>query len=220
MNELIEIVFDTETTGLEPEKGHKVIEIGAIKLKNRSEVVDKFHAYINPKRDVPEASFKIHGISEEFLKDKPIFREIIKDFQSFIGNFPLVAHNAAFDIKFLNYEFASLGHNEIEKGRMVDTLRIARKKFPGSPASLDALCKRYGIDLEERQRQGHGALLDAQLLVNVYRNLMMKDNMINFQDVSKQSIDVQKVEFPRRNYKLSEEEESAHQVLIKKIKTN
>lgn len=218
MNELIEIVFDTETTGLDPAKGHRVIEIGAIKLRNRSEVVETFHEYIKPNRDVPEDSFKIHGISEEFLKDKPVFADIINALLSFIGNFPLIAHNAAFDIKFLNYEFANLGHNEIEKGRVVDTLRIARKKFPGSPASLDALCKRYGIGLEERQSQGHGALLDAQLLVTVYRNLMAKANMINFQEASQKAQEAKKMVFPARTFKLSEKEEKAHQELIAKIK--
>lgn len=222
---MIEIIFDTETTGLEPEKGHKVIEIGAIKLEDRFKVVDEFHAYINPKRSIPKESFAIHSISEEFLQDKPVFDVIANSFLEFIGQFPLVAHNAAFDIKFLNYELTALGHNGISNGRVIDTLEIARKRFPGSPASLDALCKRFGIDLEARKKYGHGALLDAKLLTAVYQNLRRKNNVILFEDVSSngkagnESADKtsHKVDFPYRKFEINAEDYAKHQAMIKKF---
>lgn len=226
----IEIIFDTETTGLDPSKGHRVIEIGALKLEDRSEIIDEFHTYINPKRDVPKDSFDVHGISQEFLQDKQTFDAIAQGFLDFIGNFPLVAHNAAFDIRFLNFELATLGYNEISGGRVIDTLEIARKTFPGSPASLDALCKRFGIDLEERKRYGHGALLDAKLLAYVYRNLRRKNNVMLFEHSAKSGggasafglgtskVEASKFEFPYRNFKPDSADYEAHKKMIDKLR--
>lgn len=219
----VEIIFDTETTGLDPAKGHRVIEIGALKVQSRTEIIEEFHVYINPKRDVPKESFAIHGISEEFLKDKPEFPEIAQSFLNFIGQFPLVAHNAAFDIKFLNYELGAIGHNEITNARVVDTLEIARKLFPGAPASLDALCKRFGIDLNERKQQGHGALLDAKLLAYVYRNLRKKNNVMLFQGQPDSASAAQKlqrkiVNFPYRKFEPDTQDYKAHKQMIAKLR--
>jgi DNA polymerase-3 subunit epsilon len=165
-----EICLDTETTGLDPRQGHKVIEIACIELINRVKTNNHFHCYINPRRDVPQEAFSVHGLSTEFLQDKPIFDHIAYKFLDFIQDSNIIAHNASFDVKFLNYELQLIGMKALEKSRIIDSLSIARKKFPGSPASLDALCKRFNIDLSKRSL--HGALLDTQLLCDVYIELM------------------------------------------------
>ncbi len=165
-----EICLDTETTGLDPRQGHKVIEIACIELINRVKTNNHFHCYINPRRDVPQEAFAVHGLSTEFLQDKPIFDHIAYKFLDFIQDSNIIAHNANFDVKFLNYELQLIGMKALEKSRIIDSLAIARKKFPGSPASLDALCKRFNIDLSKRSL--HGALLDTQLLCDVYIELM------------------------------------------------
>jgi DNA polymerase-3 subunit epsilon len=168
---LIEIIFDTETTGTDPLDGDRVIEIGCIELENHLPTGRTYHVYINPERDVPAEAVAVHGLTEERLKDEPIFAEIIGDFMEFIGeDSKLVAHNADFDIGFLNAEFKKLGFPSIDKRRVVDTLALARKKFPGSPANLDALCRRFGIDNSNREL--HGALLDSELLAEVYLELL------------------------------------------------
>jgi len=164
-----EIILDTETTGLTPEEGHRIVEIGALEIINRMPTGKSFHTYINPERNMPEEAFKIHGISEYFLKDKPVFKEIAKDFLEFIGDGDLVIHNAPFDMKFINAELQWLERKPISLDKVIDTLQMARKKFPGAKNSLDALCKRFGISLA--QRTFHGALLDAELLLDVYLDL-------------------------------------------------
>ena len=164
------IILDTETTGLSPHYGHRIIEIGCIEMQDMRHTGQYFHAYINPERDVPQKSTEITGLTYEFLKNHPPFGHIVDDFLTFIGDSPLVIHNAAFDMKFLNAELALAQKALIAEERAVDTLMMARRKFPGSPASLDALCKRFKIDLTERDK--HGALLDAQLLSHVYIELM------------------------------------------------
>ncbi|UIP92572.1 DNA polymerase III subunit epsilon [Wolbachia endosymbiont of Anopheles demeilloni] len=166
---LREIVLDTETTGLDTESGHRIIEIGCVELINRIPTGKTFHRYLNPERDIPYHSFKIHGISEEFLEDKPLFSDVALEFLDFISNDILVIHNAEFDIKFLNMELNKLNAGLISSDRVLDTLSIARKKFVRSPASLNALCKRFDISLEGREL--HGALIDAQLLAKVYVEL-------------------------------------------------
>ena len=165
-----EIVLDTETTGFEPSQGHRLVEIGCIELINYFPSGRVFHTYLNPERDVPEEAYNVHGLSYDFLKGHPVFREVGEKFLDFIEDSPLVIHNAKFDIKFLNAEL--LGHNltEIPFSRAIDTLIMARKKFPGSPASLDALCRRFGVDNKNREK--HGALLDAELLAQVYLELI------------------------------------------------
>lgn len=166
-----EIVFDTETTGTDPERGDRIVEIGCVELIDLVPTGATFHRYINPERDVPAEVVRVHGLTGEFLSDKPVFgaSEVVEDLLAFIGEDPLVAHNAEFDRRFLNAELGRLGSALIPKERCVDTLLIARKKYPGAPASLDALCRRLNIDLTARDK--HGALLDSQLLAAVYLEL-------------------------------------------------
>lgn len=166
-----EIVLDTETTGLEPGQGHRIIEIGCLELRNRTPTGAKYHAYINPERDVPEESQRITNLSTEFLRDKPVFADVVDGFLAFIGDSGLVIHNAEFDLKFLNAELSKLKKGPIAPSRAVDTMLIARRRFPGASASLDALCRRFDISLEDRRAKGHGALLDAALLAEVYLEL-------------------------------------------------
>lgn len=163
-----EIILDLETTGLKVEEGHRVIEIGAVEIIDKLKTGNVFHKFLNPERSVSPGAFNVHGISNEFLADKPKFSEIVNDFLAFIGTDNLVIHNASFDIKFINAELFRLGIKEVEYARAIDTLMIARRKFPGSPASLDFLCKRFNISTKMRQEKGHGALLDAELLYKVY----------------------------------------------------
>lgn len=165
-----EIVFDTETTGLSPLGGDRVVEIGCVEMANHVPTGRTFHVYINPERDMPEGAFAVHGLSTEFLSDKPVFAAIAADFVAFIGDARLVAHNAAFDMGFLNAELGRLGYPALAQERVVDTLALARKKHPFAPASLDALCQRYGIDNSRRIK--HGALLDAEILADVYIELL------------------------------------------------
>lgn len=164
-----EIVFDTETTGLDPSKGDRVVEIGAIEILNLIPTGRVFHVYIDPERDMPEEAFRVHGLSREFLAQHKKFAEIVHDFVDFIEDSPLVAHNAEFDVRFINAEFATLKLPPLAPARIVDTLAMARRLHPGSPASLDALCQRYGVDISRRDK--HGALLDAGLLAEVYAEL-------------------------------------------------
>jgi DNA polymerase III subunit epsilon len=170
-----EIVLDTETTGLSSEFGHRVIEIGAVELIDKVPTGRKFHSYLNPMRSVSEGAYKVHGISEEFLLDKPQFLHIAEEFLEFIQDSSLVIHNAPFDMKFLNYELSIVGMNSISHDRAIDTLSIARKLFPGSKVSLDALCRRFKIDLS--QRVLHGALKDAELLMLVYIEMVGKEQI-------------------------------------------
>lgn len=167
-----EIVLDTETTGLEPSQGHRIIEIGCLELNNRTPTGAKYHVYINPQRDVPEEAQKISNLSTEFLQDKSLFADVVDGFIEFIADSPLVIHNAEFDIKFLNSELTKAKRPTLPLARAIDTVHIARKKFPGSPASLDALCRRFNISLDERKSKGHGAMLDVELLAQVYLELL------------------------------------------------
>lgn len=164
-----EIVLDTETTGIEVREGHRIIEIGCVELLDRRLTGRHFHVYINPQREVEEGAFAVHGISDAFLADKPLFADVVDDFMAFIKGARLVIHNAAFDVGFIDAELQLLGgrHGQVvDHCSVVDTLRIARDKHPGQRNSLDALCKRYGVD--NSQRDLHGALLDAEILADVY----------------------------------------------------
>jgi len=165
-----EIVLDTETTGLNPAEGHRVVEIGAVEIVHQIATGKAFHRLINPERDVPEDAARVHGHTFEALKDKPTFAEVVDEFLAFIGEAPLVIHNAGFDLAFINEELERLGRERIGGGRVVDTLALARSKHAGLANSLDALCDRYGIDRTRRTK--HGALLDAEILVEVYGELM------------------------------------------------
>ena len=164
-----EIVLDTETTGLSPAEGHRLLEIGAVEIIHQCATGNVFHALINPERDVPEDAARVHGHTADSLRDKPVFAVVVDDFMTFVGDSRLVIHNAEFDLRFLNAELGRLGLQSIGPDRVVDTLALARKKHPGQPNSLDALCDRYQIDRSRRVK--HGALLDAEILVEVYLEL-------------------------------------------------
>lgn len=169
MSAMREIVFDTETTGFDPEDGHRICEIGALELIDRVPTGRTFHELINPCRDMPEEAYAVHGHSSESLANKPVFAAIAKPFLDFVGEAPLIAHNAMFDLRFINWELRYAGLNPFASDRIVDTLALAKKKFPGAKLSLDALCGRFGIDLGRRMK--HGALLDSELLSQVYVEL-------------------------------------------------
>jgi DNA polymerase-3 subunit epsilon len=165
-----ELVLDTETTGFKPEEGDRLVEIGVVELMNQLPTGNTYHQYINPERDMPQGAFEVHGLSIEFLSDKPVFADVAQDFLDFVGNDRMIIHNAAFDMKFLNAELSWLKRPPLPMSQALDTLAIARKRFPGSPASLDALCRRFGIDNSSRTL--HGALLDSEILAEVYLELI------------------------------------------------
>lgn len=165
-----EIVLDTETTGLDPRSGDRLVEIGCVELMDHFPSGKTWHTYLNPERDVPGGAMRVHGLSSEFLSDKPLFGSLAEDFLEFIGDATLVIHNASFDIGFLNHELAVFGHAAIQMTRVIDTLAIAREKHPGAQNNLDALCRRYGIDNSSRTL--HGALLDSEILAEVYLELI------------------------------------------------
>lgn len=165
-----EIVLDTETTGLKPKSGDRIVEIGCVELVNHVATKNTFHRYINPERSMPEGAFNVHGLSEEFLADKPVFADIVDDFAKFVGGATLVIHNAAFDMGFLNAEFQAASRPLLDPAGVIDTLDLARRKHPYGPNSLDALCRRYGVDNSGRAK--HGALLDSELLAEVYLELI------------------------------------------------
>lgn len=219
-----EIVLDTETTGLDPQGGHRMVEIGCVELMGGVRTGNYFHSYLNPGRDVPDEAFRVHGLSTVFLKDKPILAEKVDAFLEFIADSALVIHNAAFDMKFVNFELGLLGFPAIHPDRILDTLLLARKKFPGSPASLDALCKRFSIDLSGREK--HGALLDAELLADVYLELlggrqvamgleMGRDAKTEIAALS--DLVAGDIREPR-SFPISEEESLAHAALVQKLK--
>jgi DNA polymerase III subunit epsilon len=222
-----EICLDTETTGLDPKDGHKIIEIACVELVNKVRTGQVFHTYVNPRRDVPQEAFRVHGISTEFLQDKPIFDHVAAKFLDFIKGGTLVIHNAAFDLKFLNHELRLVGLNPIESDSVVDSLALARKKFPGSPASLDALCKRFNIDITHRTK--HGALLDTELLCDVYIELMggaqsgLVFDAVKKEEIleEKQVVEIAKKNLQKRNFPVSDLDLELHQEFItKNFKTN
>ena len=178
---MLEVVLDTETTGLSIAENHRIVEIGCIELKNQIPTSRIFHEYLNPQRPVSEEAYKIHGYSDEFLSNKKTFPKIAKSFLDFIKDKKIIIHNAAFDLSFLNYEFRLINQKAINKNNIIDTLEIARLKYPGSQNSLDALCKRFNIDNSKREK--HNALIDCQLLREVYINLVdqkePKLNLVN-----------------------------------------
>jgi DNA polymerase III subunit epsilon len=215
-----EIVLDTETTGLDIELGHRIIEIGCVELVNRIPTGNIFHQYINPERDIPYHSFKVHGISENFIQNKPLFTDIASRFLDFISNDMLVIHNAVFDIKFLNMELSKLNIQLISLDRVIDTLPLARKKFAGSPASLNALCKRFDISLEDREL--HGALTDAQLLAKVYVELTGGLQTVLFDAINNSNDEFtlnqhRAHNLIQRKYLLTDKEVDAHKKLLEQI---
>jgi DNA polymerase-3 subunit epsilon len=213
-----EICLDTETTGFDPATGHRVVEIGCVELYGRIRTGNTFHAYLNPERDVPEDAFRVHGISTEFLQDKPFFANIADRFLAFIGESPLVIHNAGFDMKFVNAELGQAGFDPLPMDRAIDTVIIARKKYPGAPASLDALCKRFNIDLSSRTK--HGALLDAELLAEVYLELMggRQESMKLLAEAQAFAASNNAQILTPREHTPTPEEIAAHEAFLKKIK--
>jgi DNA polymerase-3 subunit epsilon len=165
-----EIVFDTETTGFEPDEGHRIVEIGCVELMDHFPTGRTLQFYLNPERDIPIESQRVHGLSAEFLADKALFAHVVDEFLEFLGDAPLVIHNASFDIKFINAELNRVGRRPIPLARTIDTIEIAKRKVPGARYSLDELCKRFGVDLSARAK--HGALLDAQLTAEIYLELI------------------------------------------------
>ena len=219
-----EIVLDTETTGLNPENGDRIVEIGCVELENHLPTGKTYHQYINPMRSMSEEVVAVHGLTEEFLSDKPIFSEIADEFLAFVGeNTPLVIHNATFDMNFLNCELKACGKPTLPEDKVVDTLMIARKKFPGAKVNLDELCKRFHVDAS--RRTVHGALLDSELLADVYLELIT-DRELNFasskkikqnQDVKQNLKNVSRETFPLRAWNLDPAEEQAHTDFLSKI---
>jgi DNA polymerase-3 subunit epsilon len=220
-----EIVLDTETTGLDPKDGHRVIEIGCVELINHLPTDNQFHVYINPARDVPADAVRIHGLTNEFLTDKPAFGAVVDDFLEFIAEDTLIIHNAEFDMRFLNHEMSLLRKPPLVANPVIDTLGIARRKFPGSPANLDALCRRFNIDNSNRQL--HGALLDSELLAEVYLELIGgKQRGFGFQgDTATEANDegysldsMVRIKREPRPHEVSEQEKAAHATFLQKLK--
>ncbi len=219
-----EIVLDTETTGLDPLQGHRIVEIGAVELFNHVPTGNTFHTYINPQRDVPREAEAVHGLSGEFLKDKPAFSQIADEFLEFIAETSLIIHNASFDIGFLNAELGFIKRPLILYERIIDTLALAKKRHPMGPNSLDALCKRYGIDLAKRSK--HGALLDSELLAGVYLELIggrqialtlpKADNVRRLQTGNTPPQTIRTRALPER---ITREEKERHEALVKSLGT-
>ena len=214
-----EIVLDTETTGLDPKSGHRIVEIGCIELLNHIPSLKSYHQYINPQKDMPEAAFKIHGLSNEFLSSKPIFEEIVDEFLLFIGDSNLIIHNASFDVSFINSELANLKKNFLDPNKIIDTVSLARSKFPGASVSLDALCRRFNVD--NSKRDYHGALLDANLLSEVYIELIggrqqnlalnQEENVVELESKLENTVK------PSRSYKPSIKEQVAHRKFVETL---
>lgn len=217
-----EIAFDTETTGLSPQEGHRVIELGCVEMVNAIPTGNHFHVYINPEREVDAGAVRVHGLDNAFLADKPLFADIVQGFLDFIGDARLVIHNAPFDMGFINAEFSRLNLPVLPMERAIDTLQIARRTFPGAPASLDALCRRFTIDLSARTK--HGALLDAELLAEVYLELtggrqssLLTPSVEESEaaaEVGKQAVTI---DFPRRHFPVSAQEKAAHADFLERI---
>ena len=214
-----EIILDTETTGLDPATGDRIVEIGAVELLNHLPTGNTFHVYINPERDMPKEAEAVHGLSSAFLKDKPLFAAIAQEFLDFIGDAVLIIHNASFDMAFINAELGFLRLPSIPSERVVDTLHIARQKHPGAANSLDALCRRYGIDNSKRTK--HGALLDSELLAEVYLELIggRQTALILEATVTKKAATVVAAQIAQRRpvplpSRLSDEERTAHAAFV------
>ena len=217
-----QIILDTETTGLNPKQGHKIIEICCIEIINLKKTGNIFQKYINPNKEIDEGAYKIHGISNKFLEDKPEFKEIYKDFLNFISDSELIIHNAPFDIGFINNELELISINKINN-KIIDTLQIARSKFPRSPVNLDALCKRFNIDNSKREK--HSAIIDCELLLNIYIELIGGKQpklklKYNEKENDKKIIN-KKIKIINRSFKVNDDELSKHKLLLKnKIKNN
>jgi DNA polymerase III subunit epsilon len=214
---MIEVILDTETTGLSVKEGHRIVEIGCIELENLIPTDRKFHCYLNPERKVSEKALEVHGYTNEFLSTKKKFNEIVDEFLNFIKDKKLIIHNAEFDISHLNNELALLGKNKIDKLKVIDTLEIAKNKFPGSSISLDALCKRYRIDNSRRDK--HTALMDCELLSKVYINLIdQKEPTLNFQNQDNDNLNLdfnKKISYYKKIIEPTIDELQKHKIFLK-----
>ena len=212
-----EVILDTETTGLSVKEGHRIVEIGCIELDNLIPTQNMFHCYLNPERKVSEKAFEVHGYTDEFLSTQKKFSEIVDEFLNFIENKKLVIHNAEFDLSHLNHELTLLGKKKLSSENVVDTLTLARDKFPGSPISLDALCKRYRIDNSKRTQ--HTALIDCDLLAKVYINLLdQREPTLNFKNEENEKIIINsnnKNQYYKKVIKPTEEELKLHKQYLK-----
>ena len=214
-----EIILDTETTGLDPLRGDRLVEIGCVEIFNRMPTGQTYHVYINPERDMPQEAFNVHGLSSEFLADKPLFAHVVEEFLAFIGDAPLVIHNASFDVGFLNAELTRCARQPLARERLVDTLMLARRKHPGVSNRLDDLCSRYAIDNSRRTK--HGALLDAELLAEVYIDLIgaRQSQLILASDI-REHIARGAGEMPRRQRetplvpRLTDQDRDAHRAFV------
>ncbi|MEM6636845.1 MAG: DNA polymerase III subunit epsilon [Pseudomonadota bacterium] len=217
-----EIVMDTETTGLDPLEGHRIVEIGCVELKGHVPTGATYHQYVNPERSMPTEAFEVHGLGDDFLSKQPAFREIADSFLKFVGDAKLVIHNASFDMKFLNAELGWLKKQPLPTDQAIDTLALARKQFPGAPASLDALCRRFGVDNSAREK--HGALLDSEILAEVYLELIggrqpgfgLTDNLVSTSDstgTDKASV-ARPAPLPPR---ITEDERTAHAAFVAEL---
>ena len=213
---MIEIVLDTETTGLSVAKGHRIVEIGCIELKNQIPTAKTFHSYLNPQRKVSEDAMKVHGYTDEFLADKKLFKDVADEFLRFIENKKLIIHNAEFDISHLNNELKLAGKKILDKKNVIDTLDLARDKYPGSQISLDALCKKFSID--NSRRKFHTALIDCELLSKVYINLIdQKEPKLDFVTEESKSLKTnKKIDYCKKIIEPTEEEYQNHKIFIKK----
>jgi len=213
-----EIILDTETTGLDPLRGDRLVEIGCVEMVNHMPTGQTFHVYINPERDMPQEAFAVHGLSTEFLSDKPLFAAVVEEFLAFVGEAPLVIHNASFDIGFINAELDRVSRPAIPRERLVDTLTLARRKHPGVSNRLDDLCSRYSIDNSRRTK--HGALLDAELLAEVYIDLIGARQSQFILAETRVSFTVGQVDTPRRQRdvplvsRVTEDDIAAHAAFI------
>ena len=214
-----EIVLDTETTGLDPAAGHRIVEVAGLELLHHIPTGRTYREYINPERDMPAEAERIHGLSEEFLKDKPVFSKVAQSFLDFIGDAKLVIHNAAFDMKFLNAELKAVGHDALAMERAIDTVALARERFPGAQVNLDALCRRFEID--NSSRTFHGALLDCELLAEVYLELRggRQPGLVleNQRSRSRAAAPVNREVRPPRPHAPSAEEKAAHEAMLEKL---
>ena len=214
---MIEVVLDTETTGLSVARGHRIVEIGCIELKNQLPTSKTFHCYLNPQRKVSEEAMKVHGYTDEFLSDKKIFKDVVDEFLSFIENKKLIIHNAEFDISHLNNELKLIGKNVINKENVIDTLDLAREKYPGSQISLDALCRRFRID--NSRRKLHTALIDCELLSKVYINLIdQKEPKLDFiSEETRNSENIKATNYCKKIIEPTDDELRNHKIFIKKF---
>ena len=218
-----EIVLDTETTGMDPYEGDRIIEIGCVELENHVPTGKTLQLYINPEREIPAEATAVHGITNDFVKDKPVFSQVYSEFMEFVEGGKLVIHNAEFDMKFINWELDQVGHAAIPWANVIDTLGMARKKFPGSPANLDALCRRFDIDNTERTY--HGALLDSELLAEVYLELLggRQHGLGLAAETKKEQVQKQNTKKAKRQFReprphaANADEINAHKELLEKI---